>query len=96
MRGLAWRPASWERLSLAHCENTFCTTEERGWPLGIVIYPCLCWGMGQVDWFVSIGGLAADTLFFCLMAAVPVGLLRLRTTRLRGSDSEAPAGLDVL
>jgi hypothetical protein len=73
-------------ISLAYNENTFCTTQEQGWPLGIVIHPCLCWGMGQVDWFVSITGLVADTLIFGLGALVLIvgpwmHLARLRIAR---------------
>jgi hypothetical protein len=64
-------------LSLFYLEPSFCTSSERGWPLGIVVYPCLCYGLGDVEWFVSAPGLIVDTLLYGMLACVLAGLPRL-------------------
>jgi len=55
-------------LSLLNYNNAYCTTFERGWPLGIVVYPCECEGLGNIDWYVSVPGLVFDAALYGVMA----------------------------
>jgi len=67
-------------LSLLHHSVDFCTATSRGWPFGIIIHPCLCWGFGEVDWIISYAGLLGDVATYALIIAAlgfpAIGLLR--------------------
>jgi hypothetical protein len=55
-------------LSLLNYGNAYCTTFERGWPLGIVVYPCECEGYRNIAWYVSVPGLIFDTAMYGALA----------------------------
>jgi len=81
-------------ISLVYHAPTFCTASARGWPFGIVVYPCLCYGMGDVEWFVDPFGLLLDTLFFTGAAGalwLLVVWMRNRKPRRRAAFARAPA-----
>jgi hypothetical protein len=65
-------------LSLLHHEKTFCTASERGWPFGVIIHPCLCYGqdLGTLEGFISPVGLALNTAFYAAVAGGVLGLVR--------------------
>jgi hypothetical protein len=78
-------------LSLFHHENTFCTTSERGWPFGVVIHPCLCYGqyLGHLEWFISPAGLALNTIFYAVLAGIVFGLVRTAGRFVAASKGQA-------
>ncbi|MDK1031664.1 MAG: hypothetical protein QGD94_06635 [Planctomycetia bacterium] len=63
--------------SLFHYAPDICTSFARGWPLGIIIYPCLCYGRGNVAWIVSFRGLAINATLYTVMAIALYASLKL-------------------
>jgi len=64
-------------LTLAHSSADFCTTTYRGWPCPIIVYPCLCWGRGEVGWILNPSGLLLDVAVFTILSAGVFAVVRL-------------------
>lgn len=57
-------------LTLFYHEEDICTSSVRGYPLSVIIYPCLCYGYGDVDWAINFPGLILDVLIYSLAVLI--------------------------
>jgi uncharacterized membrane protein len=57
-------------LTLFYHEDDICTSSVRGYPFSVIIYPCLCYGYGDVDWGINFSGLMLNVLIYSLAVLI--------------------------